>query len=327
MPEGIRIYAIGDVHGRADLLTSLLLQIEMDTVLYPISQAIVVFLGDYIDRGPASNEVLDLLVKRSRTQEMVFLKGNHESLLLKFLENSAVLDEWRHCGGLETLIAYGLKPPINPTLGEQIRLAHDLTSALPEAHHHFLQALKLSFICGDFLFVHAGLRPLVSIREQKEDDLLWIRDDFLLWDREFEKIVVHGHTPVLEPDIRFNRINIDTGAFATGRLTCMMIEGAEIMPLIDVRDWVRKMPATDINKLLGSEDFPQAAAMQNIAVAGARSDIKATEKLVLDPNLAAAIHAKRLKEGVTFYDEASLARLDPRPGTQRIDATPNHSRS
>ncbi len=103
-------------------------------------------------------------------------------------------------------------------------------NALTTTHRHFLETLKPTFVCGDFIFVHAGLRPLVPIEQQEEDDLLWIRDDFLLWDREFEKIVVHGHTPVREPDIRSNRINIDTGAFATGRLTCLTIEGAEIAP-------------------------------------------------------------------------------------------------
>lgn len=329
VPEGIRIYAIGDVHGRADLLTSLLLQIEVDTILYPIARPIVVFLGDYIDRGPDSKKVLDLLATRSSPPEMVFLKGNHESFLLKFLENSALLDEWRQYGGLETLVSYGLKPPINPTPFERTRLAHAFASVLPGTHRKFLQALKLSFICGDFLFVHAGLRPLIPIQQQKEDDLLWIRDDFLLWDKEFDKIIVHGHTPVLEPDIRFNRINIDTGAFATGRLTCMMIEGTEIMPLIDVRDWIRELPDTEISRseMIGSDDFPEAEAVNNIKHAGSRKGTRATDRLAQNPNLVAAIHAKRLKEDVTLYDENSLARVDPRrrPRT-RTDVTSDQTR-
>ena len=235
VPEGIRIYAVGDVHGRADLLAKLLSQIEADAALRPISRPITVFLGDYIDRGPASREAIELLVAWKRAQQAVFLKGNHEDFLLKFLKDSAILEDWRHCGGLETLIAYGLKPPINPAPFEQTRLAHDLAGALPETHRAFLRALGLFFICGDFLFVHAGVRPLVPIEQQTEDDLLWIRDEFLLWEKQFEKIVVHGHTPVHEPDIRANRINIDTGAFATGRLTCMVFEGADIMPLTDAR--------------------------------------------------------------------------------------------
>jgi serine/threonine protein phosphatase 1 len=223
------------VHGRADLLAPLLSQIEADAALHPTARPITVFLGDYVDRGPASKEAIELLVTWRRVQETVFLKGNHEDLLLKFLKDGAVLEDWRYCGGLETLLAYGLKPPIKPTPFQQTRLAHDLAGALPETHRAFLQALELFFVCGDFFFVHAGVRPLVPFERQTENDLLWIRDEFLLWEKEFEKIVVHGHTPVREPDIRANRINIDTGAFATGRLTCMVFEGADIKPLVDVR--------------------------------------------------------------------------------------------
>ena len=169
-------------------------------------------------------------------QEAVFLKGNHEDFLLRFLKDAAVLENWRHCGGLETLIAYGLKPPINPTaLSSRPDLRMTLPAPCLRPTARFCRALGLFFVCGDFLFVHAGVRPLVPIQQQTEDDLLWIRDEFLLWEKPFEKIVVHGHTPVHEPDIRANRINIDTGAFATGRLTCMVFEGAEIMPLVDVR--------------------------------------------------------------------------------------------
>jgi serine/threonine protein phosphatase 1 len=167
-----------------------------------------------------------------------------------------------------------------------------LNGVLTDAHREFLETLKLTFLCGDFLFVHAGLRPLVPLQEQKEDDLLWIRDDFLLWDKEFEKIIVHGHTPVHEPDVRFNRINIDTGAFATGRLTCMTIEGAEITPLIDVRDWVRELPGTGLSR---------------------------SEPIVQNPSLVAAIHAKKLKQDLALYDKDSLARLDPRPQRIRTD--------
>jgi serine/threonine protein phosphatase 1 len=300
------------VHGRADLLTLLLLQIEVDIALHPISRPIAVFLGDYIDRGPDSKEVVDLLVMSGRTPEMVFLKGNHETFLLHFLKNATVLDTWRQYGGLETLSSYGLKPPINPSLDEQTRLAHDLADAMPESHRRFFQTLKLSFVCGDFIFVHAGLRPLIPIQQQTEDDLLWIRDDFLLWNKEFEKIVVHGHTPVLEPDIRFNRINIDTGAFATGRLTCMTIEAAEIMPLIDVRNWVGQLPDIEISDsdLIRLKDFSQTESVDEAKYAGSR---KATfGKPVSSRDVVAAIHVKRLKEDTRGYDNDALALLDPR---------------
>jgi serine/threonine protein phosphatase 1 len=239
LPDGLRVYAIGDIHGRADLLEALLLQIDVDCALYPSIRPIVVFLGDYIDRGPGSREVLDILSGCGRTRETVFLRGNHETFVDRFLSEPAILDEWRLCGGLETLMSYGLKPSINPDAAEQARLAVELAKAMPPRHVEFLDTLELSFSCGDFLFVHAGIRPGVAIRKQREEDLLWIRDEFLFCEQPFEKFIVHGHTPVPAPDIRSNRVNIDTGAFATGRLTCIAIEGASIVPLIDVRDWIR----------------------------------------------------------------------------------------
>jgi calcineurin-like phosphoesterase family protein len=246
LPDGLRIYAIGDIHGRADLLKSLLLQIDEDCRLYPCPRPIVVFIGDYIDRGPASREVLDLLLGYQRTRETIFLRGNHETFVHRFLSEPAVLDEWRLYGGLETLASYGLKPSINPNALERARLAKELAKSMPKPHLEFIDSLKLSFSCGDFLFVHAGIRPGVPVRKQREEDLLWIREEFLSCDQRFEKFVVHGHTPVRSPDVRSNRMNIDTGAFATGRLTCIMIEGAAMVPLIDVRDWMRNAAGINV---------------------------------------------------------------------------------
>jgi serine/threonine protein phosphatase 1 len=266
LPDGLRIYAIGDIHGRADLLAALLRQIDVDCTLYPSSRPIVVFIGDYIDRGSASREVLDLLLGCERTKEAVFLKGNHETFVHLFLSAPAVLDEWRLCGGLETLVSYGLKPSINPGAAEQRRLAKELAKSIPKPHLKFLDSLKLSFSCGDFLFVHAGIRPGVPIRKQGEEDLLWIREEFLSCEQPFEKFVVHGHTPVCTPDIRSNRINIDTGAFATGRLTCIVIEGTAMVPLIDVRECMRS--ATGIsarNTQTRMEPAAWAVATQNLA--------------------------------------------------------------
>jgi len=248
LPDGLRIYAIGDIHGRADLLAPLLRQIDVDCTLYPSNRPIAVFVGDYIDRGPASKEVLDLLLGCARTKERVFLKGNHETFVHRFLSAPAVLDEWRLCGGLETLASYGLKPSINPGAAERRRLAEELAKSIPKPHLEFFDSLKLSFSCGDFLFVHAGVRPGVPIRKQREEDLLWIREEFLSCDQRFEKFVVHGHTPVRMPDVRSNRINIDTGAFATGRLTCIVIEGTVMVPLIDVRDWMRDAAGINVTR-------------------------------------------------------------------------------
>jgi len=231
LPRGVRIYAVGDIHGRSDLLAPLLRGIRAHCRRTPVDQAITVFLGDYIDRGPNSRAVLDLLLQWRRDNKAVFLRGNHETFVQRFLADSRSLDAWRQCGGLETLVSYGLKPSINADRHEQLRLAGELADALPKQHVDFLESLDLSFSCGDFLFVHAGIRPGVPINEQTEDDLLWIRDDFLAYEQPFERFVVHGHTPVRAPDLRSNRINIDTGAFATGRLTCIVIEGRGIAQL------------------------------------------------------------------------------------------------
>jgi serine/threonine protein phosphatase 1 len=231
LPAGIRIYAIGDVHGRVDLLDQMFSRIDADLASSSPHRPVHVLLGDYIDRGPSSREVLDRLVERNRLHDMIFLKGNHESYLVEFLQNPSVLGDWRHFGGLETLRSYGLNPTANPDSTEELWLARALAAALPSNHKQFLRKLDASFSCGDFFFVHAGVKPGIPLARQSEQDLLWIRDDFLLCEEDFGKVIVHGHTPVLEPDVRPNRINIDTGAYATGRLTCLMIEQDAIFVL------------------------------------------------------------------------------------------------
>jgi serine/threonine protein phosphatase 1 len=224
LEEGVRIYAVGDVHGRADLLEGVLSRIDADRAAEAPDRNIEVFIGDYVDRGPSSRAVLDRLAKRVQTHGTVLLRGNHEQFLLEFLSDPTILAEWQRLGGLQTLLSYGLKPPINPTTAQQIELSAQFRRALPESHQSLLRNMPRSFTCGDFMFVHAGLRPGVPIAEQNDEDLLGIRDDFLLCKTRFNKFVVHGHTPVVEPDLRSNRINIDTGAYATGRLTCIRIE-------------------------------------------------------------------------------------------------------
>jgi serine/threonine protein phosphatase 1 len=231
LPLGLRVYAIGDVHGRLDLLEKTMSRIDADLGRSPSANAVEIYLGDYIDRGPASRGVLDRLIWRGLERKTVFLKGNHETYVPQFFENPAILDDWRAYGGLETLLSYGLKPSINANAAEQIELAKALKAAIPKTHQQFLGRLKLSVSCGDFFFVHAGIKPKVPLAQQREEDLLWIRDDFLLCEDEFEKIVVHGHTPVRDPDIRPNRINIDTGAYATGRLSCIRIERDSVVVL------------------------------------------------------------------------------------------------
>ena len=224
IPDDLRIYATGDIHGRADLLDQLFKRIDADLENDPNPHNIEIFLGDYVDRGPASQEVLNRLVQRKGTHQTVFLKGNHEALLANFVSNPGVLENWQRVGGLETLMSYGISPSINADAHAQTTLAVDFARALPESHQRFLGDLKISFTCGDYFFVHAGVRPGIPLAQQREEDMLWIRQEFLHCEDDFTKIIVHGHTPVLQPDIRPNRINIDTGAYATGRLTCLILE-------------------------------------------------------------------------------------------------------
>jgi serine/threonine protein phosphatase 1 len=231
LPAGVRIYAFGDIHGRADLLEKMFAVIDVDVSRNPVERPIEVYLGDYIDRGPYSCETLQLLIERSRSRRTVCLKGNHEAYCLDVLRESGKLDDWRQIGGLQTLISYGIQPPLNPTAAEQVELIRAFKAAMPRDHLQFLQNLKPSFLCGDFFFVHAGVRPGIPLDEQQEHDLLWIRDDFLDSDEDFGKFIVHGHTPVRTPDIRANRANIDTGAYATGNLTLLTIQGSSMLAL------------------------------------------------------------------------------------------------
>jgi serine/threonine protein phosphatase 1 len=224
VPNGTRIYAVGDIHGRADLLTQLFSRIDADLAANPVERPIHVFLGDYVDRGPRSREVLDHLIDRSDAHESIFLMGNHEMIFCEFLKKPEVLKYWRQYGGLDTLMSYGLKVPFNANAEQLAALSASLQSAMPVQHCRFLEELKLSFECGSFFFAHAGVRPGVPLENQQMDDLLWIREEFLQYEGGFGKIVVHGHTPAPEPEVRANRINIDTGAYATGRLTCLVLE-------------------------------------------------------------------------------------------------------
>ena len=228
MPEGVRIYAIGDIHGRLDLLDDLLTRVEHDHIRQPAEKPILVFLGDYIDRGPDSCGVIERLIECSQFGQVQCLKGNHEAFLLKFFQDPSLLSDWGRYGGLDTLLSYGLRPPLNGWADAGGELVSELRQAVPERHRDFLQRLPLSFSCGDYFFVHAGVRPGLALEQQNESDLLWIRQDFLMHKGLHQKIVVHGHTPVLRPEIMHNRINIDTGAYATGKLTCLILEDDDI---------------------------------------------------------------------------------------------------
>ena len=224
LPAGTRIYAVGDIHGRLDLLDELLGWIRTDIAQRPIARPIHVFVGDYIERGPASRETIDRLIEHRKENECVFLKGNHELVAIKCLSDRSLFDDWMRLGGMETLASYGI-PAHGLSNGRKIvELQAAFHRALPSAHFGFFRHLQLSFVCGDFFFAHAGVRPEVDLTRQRENDLLWIREEFLVSELDFGKIVVHGHTPTAEIEVGPNRINIDTGAFATGRLSCLVME-------------------------------------------------------------------------------------------------------
>ncbi len=231
LPDGIRIYAVSDVHGCADLLRRVFSAIDLHLSRAGPARALHVFLGDYIDRGPASQETIDLLIERSLRHETIFLKGNHEQFLFEVLQDATRLDAWKDYGGFQTLMSYGISPSLKPDHDEQRELVQALKNAMPPRHRQFFGSLRTNFVCGDFFFVHAGVKPGVPLRRQRQEDLLWIRDEFLQSDQDFGKFVVHGHTPVPSPDIRPNRINIDTGAYATGILTLLTIQGDRMVAI------------------------------------------------------------------------------------------------
>ena len=221
--EYARLYVIGDIHGRLDLLNQVIDAIYRDVEEHGCG-ALTVTIGDYIDRGPSSRGVLDCLSGSPFPTPLVALKGNHEALLEAFLANPSMGKHWRSLGGVETLSSYGLPVGMLMAGKDYTEAAERLQAALPAEHLSFLQSLKTSLSHGKYFLCHAGVRPGVPLERQQEEDLLWIRDEFLNSKMDFGKIGVHGHTPRPEPEVLPNRINVDTGAFATGRLTCAVLE-------------------------------------------------------------------------------------------------------
>jgi diadenosine tetraphosphatase ApaH/serine/threonine PP2A family protein phosphatase len=220
-----RVYVLGDIHGRSDLLDQMIQQIERDLDRSPVVDGLTVTLGDYVDRGPNSRGVLDRLANNPFPTKYVALKGNHEELFEAFLHDPMVASHWRRYGGLETLHSYGVSVAA-VMIGKGFEEASEaLRQAVPPEHLRFLASLKLAMSVGDYFLCHAGVRPGIPLEHQSAQDLLWIRDEFLNSTMSFGKIVVHGHTPIASPEVLPTRINIDTGAFATGRLTCLILEG------------------------------------------------------------------------------------------------------
>ena len=226
-PAGTRIYAIGDIHGRCDLLRELHRAIGADVQGCAAQRRVMVYVGDYIDRGADSKSVIELILSRPLAGfETVCLAGNHEAMMLAFLDDVAVAAQWFSNGGSETLSSYGIDP--SAALrggGGAAEMQRDLARDLPAAHLAFLQGLLPYHVEGDYIFVHAGILPGRPLAEQAHADLIWIREEFLFSDADHGGCVVHGHTQVREAEIHPNRIAIDTGAYRSGRLTCVVLDG------------------------------------------------------------------------------------------------------
>ncbi len=226
IPAGRRAYIVGDIHGCLAPLDRLLDAIARDAAGGP-AKPFLAFVGDYVDRGPDYKGVIDRLLALPDEFETHFLKGNHEQSVLDFLRDPQTYRLWKGFGAQETLLSYGVRPPKFDDLQAIGEAQARFQQVFPEAHRRFLETLELSWSVGDYLVVHAGVRPGIALDNQSAEDLMWIRDDFLFSSNNFGKVIVHGHTPVENPVRRPNRIGIDTGAYATGRLTALVLEGAE----------------------------------------------------------------------------------------------------
>ena len=228
IPPGERVYAVGDIHGCADLLDDLLARIEADNAARGPARTILIFLGDLVDRGPASAAVIERLYQLAAARpDTHFLLGNHEEVFLESLKGEPkALRMFCRIGGRETIMSYGVAAADYDRMDfEELHAA--MCDKVPEAHQTFLGRFEDMVVIGDYVFVHAGIRPGTELDMQRPSDLRWIRNPFLNHDRPMEKIVVHGHTISQDLDVQPHRIGVDTGAYDTGRLTALGLEGTE----------------------------------------------------------------------------------------------------
>lgn len=230
------IYAIGDVHGCHDLLKALEDTIQKDAADIP-GEKWIVNLGDYVDRGPKSAQVLDYLrAKPPKGFRRICLAGNHEDAMLTAIRNPQLIPRWLSFGGNETMQSYGVSQKQLDTLSGGKRSAGQVLEAfVPEEHVQFLESLAVSLSAPNAFFVHAGVRPGIAFADQTDTDMLWIRDEFLNWTEGHGAVVVHGHSPVDDPFLSSHRINVDTGAFATGVLTAVRIDAGGTAKTLQVR--------------------------------------------------------------------------------------------
>jgi serine/threonine protein phosphatase 1 len=237
--RGYRAYVVGDVHGRLDLVEDLLAKIHAELQHRPAAKTLLVFVGDLIDRGPQSAQVIERLRTYRRPGiRPVFLLGNHEEVLLRILNGDVqLITKWRWFGGSECLRSYGVDPEALGRLSDADALAA-VRSAIPTEHIRFLESFADSCRFGDYLFVHAGIRPGIELDQQQQADLRWIREPFLQDETDHGFIVVHGHTISEQVDECANRVGIDTGAYRTGVLTALAIEGSHRW-LLDTRPSAR----------------------------------------------------------------------------------------
>jgi serine/threonine protein phosphatase 1 len=225
VPPGQRVYAIGDIHGCAALLDRMHRLIRADLASHPVAEPGIIYLGDYCDRGPDSRGVYQRLIEPAADlPAAIALKGNHEEMFERFIREPDMFQAWRDLGGLETLASYGVDPKLLLMKRDYSAAQEALLVQMPEAHRAFIAGLASSFSWGPYYFCHAGVRPGIPLDKQVPADLLWIRHQFLASQANHGRRVVHGHTPCDEPEVLPNRINVDTGAYATGRLTAAVLD-------------------------------------------------------------------------------------------------------
>lgn len=226
VPAGERVYAIGDIHGRLDLFRAIADAVEHDDEMRGAADTTVVLLGDLVDRGPDSAGVVDYARQWAKRRKIRFIGGNHEEMFLLGFYKLPAFKSFLKIGGRETILSYGIQPRdllgINPEEAQQLMVA-----TVPMADREFLHTFETMIPIGDYLFVHAGINPARPLDDQRGHDCRWIREPFLSHSGDFGQVVIHGHTVTDDPSIRSNRIGIDTGAFMSGRLTVIGLEGTE----------------------------------------------------------------------------------------------------
>ena len=226
VPAGQRVYAVGDIHGRADLFSALIEAIDAEDAALGAAQTSVILLGDLIDRGPDSAGVIRLAQGWQQRRHVRVLMGNHEEMFLAALEHEDAMRQFLRHGGREMLLSYPLDPLVY-TRAELSEVADLARAVIPAQDIAFIRTFEDMITLGDYLFVHAGIRPGIAPDQQRSADLRWIREPFLDHDESFGAVVVHGHTIFDRIDVRQNRIGIDTGAYRSGRLTALALEGTK----------------------------------------------------------------------------------------------------